>query len=254
MKYSYKLVLAYDGTEFCGWQRQVGLCSIDSLLRKTFLQSFHQENVLLVGASRTDAGVHARGQVVRIRTSLPLLPEKMCYVLNRALPQTLQIRSCKQVDSEFHPQHDVLIKTYSYSFSLEKPTPMEGRFFYYFPWKLDLEKMEKALKVFEGTHDFRYFCKDISTEKSTVKTVSSIVLNNIPNTKKYSITIQGKSFLRYMIRRMVGASFALASRKDLSIKDVQKCLAGNSRVVKLLITSPACGLCLESIEYQKQGE
>ena len=251
MEHSYKLVIAYDGTDYHGWQRQKEHRSIDSVLRETFLRVFLQESIRLVGASRTDAGVHARGQVIRIRTIISLCPDKILFVLNRALPHDIKIISCERVDSIFHPQHNVVLKAYSYTFSLQKLSPMDARYSWQFPFAVCFDRLEEALALFVGTYDFRYFCKEV-TDKNTVRTVQSIVLTRSECGTKHTVTIKGKSFLRFMIRRIIGASFAIASSKDLSIVDLQKLLSGERECVKLLITAPAQGLCLESIEYDNE--
>jgi len=251
MEHSYKLVIAYDGTDYHGWQRQKEHSSIDHVIRETFLKVFFQENVRLVGASRTDAGVHARGQVIRLRTTLSLCPHKMLFVLNRALPQDIKIITCKKVDVVFHPQHNVVLKTYSYTFSLQKLSPMDARYSWQFPFSLCFDRLQEALSLFVGTYDFRYFCKEVP-DKNTIRAIQSIVLTRSACGTKHTVTIKGKSFLRFMIRRIIGASLALASSKELTITDLQKLLSGERECVKLLITAPAQGLCLESIEYEER--
>ena len=249
-EHSYKLVIEYDGTDYHGWQQQKEHCSIDHMIRKIFLRAFLQENMRLVGSSRTDAGVHARGQVIRIRTFISLCPDKILFILNRALPQTIKVMSCVKVDSIFHPQHNVLLKTYSYTFSLQKLSPMDTRYSWHYPFALCFDRLEEALSLFVGTYDFRYFCKEL-TDKNMVRTIQSIVLTRSVCGTKHIVTIKGKSFLRFMIRRIIGASLALASSKELTSTDLQKLLSGERECVKLLITAPAQGLCLESIEYEQ---
>lgn len=248
MEYSYKLVIAYDGTDYYGWQRQKELRSIDAVVRKTFLRSFFQKDLLLVGASRTDAGVHARGQVIRIRTSLPLPSEKILFVLNRALPQDIKVMSCEAVDATFHPQHNVVRKTYSYTFSLEKVSPMETRHCWFFRQEVSIQKLQEALSVFIGTHDFSNFCRE-EGERPTMRTIEQIKVVPSGCGKKYTIFVTGPSFLRHMIRRIVGGALAVASSDTFSAHDLQKLLDGKAECVKLLVTAPAQGLCLESIEY-----
>jgi len=202
-----------------------------------------------VGASRTDAGVHARGQVVRIRTVLPLPPEKILFVLNRALPEDIKVMSCEAVSKAFHPQRNVIRKTYSYTFSLEKLSPMDARFGWQYPHTLCLERLREALSVFVGVHDFRNFCRE-EGGKPTVRTIENIDLIKFSDTSlHYRIQITGHSFLRHMIRRIVGGSLAVASSETLTAADLQKLLQGKPECIKLLVTAPAQGLCLESIEY-----
>ncbi len=254
MEHSYKLVIAYDGTQYHGWQRQKECRSLDDAIRQTFLRSFCQKDILLVGASRTDAGVHARGQVIRIRTYLPLCPKKLFYVLDRALPRDIKIMSCEKVDQIFHPQHNVIRKTYSYSLSLKKLLPTESRYSWQFPYTLNGKLLEEALQVFVGTHDFQSFCKEGGTDRSTIKTIESISVVQSPCENRYTIFITGPSFLRYMIRRMVGSACIVASWPGMSVDDLKNKLEGKSSSVKLLITAPAHGLCLESIDYNVSKE
>ncbi len=248
MKHAYRLIIAYDGTDYYGWQFQNDRPSVEGVIRKTFLRSFKQKDVLFVGASRTDAGVHARGQTARLKTDLLLEPHKLMTILNRALPRDIQIVSCIHAPDRFHPHHDVLMKTYTYSFSLQKPSPQESRFLYYFPWDIDIKTMQEALRVFEGTHDFSYFCKEAVAEKSKIKTITSIMLEE-KNTH-FIITIKGTSFLRYMIRRIVGAAFAVASHQNVSLQELKETLSQKNKRAKLLITAPAHGLCLSTIDYK----
>lgn len=250
MEHSYKLIVAYDGTDYHGWQRQKGVRSVDHVIRETFLRSFYQKDLLLVGASRTDAGVHTRGQVVRLRTQLDLIPSKLQYILNRSLPPDIVVMDCEKVPSRFHPQHGVLQKTYTYTFSLKKLSPMVGRYCYVFPHPLDVALFREALETFVGTHDFRSFVKEES-DKNTIRTVDTAALEPSACGQFFIITIKGRTFLRYMIRRMVGAAFVVASRRTLTIDDLRNQLSGSAHCTKLLITAPAKGLCLESIEYLK---
>ena len=105
---SYKLIVSYDGTDYCGWQWQPQGNSIMNVMRDTFLLTFKQEELLLVGASRTDSGVHSDGQTVRIRTKFSTIcVDKMMYVWNNALPDDIVIRSLEKIDDHFHPQHDI---------------------------------------------------------------------------------------------------------------------------------------------------
>ncbi len=253
MKHSYKLILAYDGTDYHGWQRQKKMRSIDHVVRQTFLRSFCQKELLLVGASRTDAGVHARGQVARLRTSLLLEPTKLLYVLSRALPDDITVMGCEKVGERFHPQHNVVRKTYSYTFSLHKLSPMAGRYCYAFFHPVCFDRLNQALQLFVGTHDFQFFCKE-QEHKNTVRTIEAITLTQSSCKQMYIIKVVGPSFLRYMIRRLVGAALSYASRSELPFALLQNNLLGTSSCVKLLITAPAKGLCLESIEYRTQGE
>ncbi len=248
---SYKLIVAYDGTSYHGWQWQDNAISIDNVLRETFLKTFKQTEMHIVGASRTDAGVHAQGQVVRLGTLLSIDPQKLMYVFNNALPGEIVITECTRVDpgSRFHPQHDIGIKTYTYRFFLKRPEPMVQRYGHFVEYPIDTQKLVQALTVFVGTHDFRAFSKELK-EKDTQRTVESVTVTPCRKFGGYTITFTGKSFLRHMIRRMVGAAFEVARRPNRSCQELKQLLFV-PRTTENLPTAPAKGLCLESITYKQ---
>lgn len=248
---SYKLIIAYDGTNYHGWQWQDNAISVDNVLRETFLKAFKQTEMHIVGASRTDAGVHAKGQVVRLGTHLSIDPQKLMYVFNNALPDDILITHCERVDeaSRFHPQHDIETKMYTYRFFLHRPEPMVQRYGYFVEYPIDTHKLIQALTIFLGTHDFRAFSKELK-EKNTQRTIESVTVGPCEKFGGYIITFTGKSFLRHMIRRMVGAAFEIARRPNRSCQELKQLLFA-PRVVQNLPTAPAKGLCLESITYKK---
>jgi tRNA pseudouridine38-40 synthase len=245
---SYKLTVAYDGTNYHGWQWQPNESSVERVLRETFLLVFHQTDLFLVGASRTDAGVHADGQTVRIGTKLAMDPLKMISVWNDALPDDIVIQTIEQVDTAFHPQHGVVAKTYQYRIFTERPTIYIQRFGYYFQHKFDYKKLADCLTIFVGTHDFKAFCKE-EDGKDTVRTIQSISIRPCPKMGGFVIEIVGPSFLRYMIRRIVGAALRVASMKQYKKYDLGFALK-TGKITKVLPTAPAKGLCLHKIEYQ----
>ncbi|MFT6765478.1 MAG: tRNA pseudouridine38-40 synthase [Alteromonas naphthalenivorans] len=247
---SYKLVIAYDGTDYHGWQWQDNAVTVDSILRKTFLRTFKQTEMHIVGASRTDAGVHAQGQVVRIGTHMDIDPQKLMYVFNNALSDDIIITECSRIDleSRFHPQHDIAKKIYTYRFYLKRPGPMKQRYGCFIGYPIDTYKLVQALTVFVGTHDFRAFSKELEA-KNTVRTIDGITVTSCKTTGAHIITVIGKSFLRHMIRRIVGAAFEIARKPNRSCQELKQLLL-IPQLVKNLPTAPAKGLCLESITYQ----
>jgi tRNA pseudouridine38-40 synthase len=126
----YKIIVAYDGTDYCGWQLQPNEPTIVQALQKTFYRVFAC-NATIVGASRTDSGVHALGQVAVCRTDLDLDAQQLVWAWSNRLPGDIVIRSCERVDETFHPQHNVLQKTYHYYFCCERPLPMDSRYRWY---------------------------------------------------------------------------------------------------------------------------
>jgi tRNA pseudouridine38-40 synthase len=246
---SYKLIISYDGTDYCGWQWQKNGVSINAVMRSTFARVFGQkdEAFLLVGASRTDAGVHAEGQVLRLRTSLQLSSERLKKVWNDVLPPSIIIMDVKLIDDRFHPQHNVGYKIYEYLFFTERPSFRIQRFGWYLHKRVDLERVQEALKLFVGTHDFGSFCKN-TEDRPTVLTVDSIVLVPCNETGGLKIQVRGKSFLRHMIRRIVGASLWYGMYEDTPLSAITDALY-HKKLTQTLPTAPAKGLCLKEIHY-----
>lgn len=246
MLFWYKLTVSYDGTNYHGWQWQPHQASIERTLKETFLGVFKQKELYLVGASRTDAGVHANGQVVRLGTHINLAPKKLQTVLNDALPSDIVIQSTEIVDQNFHPQHGIKEKIYQYRIFTERPHPTIQRYGWYVKEKINLITLRFALEKFIGTHDFTAFCKESGTGKNTVKTIDNYGLEF--ENEEIIITIVGKSFLHHMIRRIIGAAVHVASNKNISPNLITQTLQ-TKKMSKELPTAPAKGLCLHSIEY-----
>jgi tRNA pseudouridine38-40 synthase len=249
--YCYKVVVSYDGTDYVGWQWQPEGRSVERVMCETFIKLFGYPESRLIGASRTDAGVHAEGQVALLQTPLLLDPEKIRWVWNNALPQDIVVVSVKSVDEQFHPRRNVDYKVYDYTFYTIRPQPTVQRFGWFYPFKFEYVKLARCLSVFVGTHDFRAFCKE-DEDKDTVRTIKSISLNPCEKTGGYVITVVGHSFLRYMIRRIVGAALAVATKKILTENDLRRGLS-EKKLSYILKTAHAKGLSLKKIEYCKAG-
>lgn len=243
----YKLIIAYDGTDFSGWQVQKNQRSVANMLESIFCSIFKRE-IRLLAASRTDAGVHAHGQVATFTTDLPLDAQKMMWAFNRGLPSSIMIRSLEMVDPSFHPRYDVVQKVYWYHFFTEQSLPWVERYGYYSQKPVDLALLEQALQIFVGTHDFRSFCTG-SELKNTVRTIDSIVLDGNPQFNAYRIIFKGQGFLRYMIRRIVGGCFAVA-QGALPLDELRAILKEKDPHQQI-VTAPAQGLMLYEILYKK---
>jgi len=250
--YFYKVVVSYDGTDYVGWQWQPTGRSVERVMHETFIDLFGQPESVLIGASRTDAGVHATGQVVLLQTSLFLDPEKIRWVWNNALPEDILIISIESTDASFHPRRNVDYKVYEYTFFTTRPLPTLQRFGWFYPFKFDYVKLARGLSAFVGTHDFRAFCKE-EEDKDTVRTIESISLNRCEKTGGYVITVVGHSFLRYMIRRIVGAALVVATKQAMTENDIKRGLL-EKKLSQVLKTAHSKGLSLRKIEYRKTGE
>lgn len=246
---TYKIIVAYDGTDFSGWQVQPTAPTVTSCLQETFYKVFGR-GVTIVGASRTDSGVHALGQVARFHTDIGLPEATIKSAWNNLLPKSILIRDLQQITTDFHPQKNVKQKIYYYHLFLDRPNPFLARFGWHYKSidQVDFEKFSAALALYPGEHDFASFCKVEDDDKSTIRTIDSITLTPLPHHKTLRITIKGKSFLRFQIRRMVGYALDVARRKDLPVSYLQEMLDHPNPQQKLL-KAEGCGLCLRKVIY-----
>lgn len=242
----YKLVVAYDGTDFHGWQFQPHEITVAGILQERFFQVFNKE-IKIVGASRTDSGVHALGQVAQFSSDFNIDTKMLKRAWNNLLPISILIKDIVIVDQDFHPQGNVKEKTYFYHFFTSRPVPFYARYGLFYKISLDMQKLKESLKIFIGEHDFRSFCTGYDQE-TTVRTINSIALDFIEEYSVYRITVKGPGFLRYMIRRIVGACLEVASHKNKSIDLLTRALE-EKNPQQPLPTAPSRGLLLYNIEY-----
>lgn len=245
----YRLIVAYDGTDFSGWQVQKHIASVAQTMQDRFKILFNRD-ITLIGASRTDAGVHALGQVAAFSADLSIDTSLMMNAWNDALPETIVIRSLEHAQEVFHPIYGVAQKTYRYRFFLERPLPFVERYGWFFRYQVDLELLQEALQLFVGTHDFRSFCTGVDMGENTIRTIESIELHKEEASGSWQITVKGPGFLRHMIRRIVGASLDVASKKKVSVARL-KAILEEKNPEQALTNAPAKGLCLDSIVYKK---
>jgi tRNA pseudouridine38-40 synthase len=248
--HQYKLIIAYDGTDYHGWQMQYHCLSVTQVLQDTFKKVFFKD-ITIVGASRTDAGVHAVGQVATFTTDMVIDPIAMRKAWNSILPPSILIRSAERVDGSFHSQRNVKQKTYYYHFFSERPLPFLARYGWFFHRAVSLEKLRDCLQVFVGTHDFRSFCTLDDEQKNTIRTIDEISVAYISKFKVVRIRVRGHSFLHYMIRRIVGAALTVASHDHLDRSVLEKALA-EKNPQQSLPKAPAQGLMLYKIKYQEE--
>lgn len=243
------MIISYDGTDFNGWQIQLDAPSICATLQKCFYSVFKKE-IKILGASRTDSGVHALGQVATFKTDLDIQTEKIAEAWNNSLPKSIVIRKIEKVSDNFHPLVGVKQKTYYYRLFLKRPLPFVARYGFYYEFinLIDLKKFESALQFYIGKHDFASFCKiDKDCPKETIRTINSINIDK--KDEELKITIKGKSFLRFQIRRMIGYALDVARRPEISVDYIKELLANPDSKQKLL-KADASGLCLGEINYE----
>lgn len=245
---TYKLTIAYDGSNYSGWQAQDHKPSIAAAISHAFKKVFKSE-MRVLGASRTDAGVHALGQVARIKTDLAIPADKLMWAWNNALPADISIRNLELVDDTFNPFCNVEQKIYHYHFFTERPLPFIQRYGCFYPYSLDFELLRAALQTFVGTHDFASFRSSEDKRTDTVRTIDAITLEYLPRYKAYRITVKGQKFLRHMIRRIVGASLHVATKGIYALPLLQKTLAARNPA-HTFPNAPAQGLMLRKIIYK----
>lgn len=242
-----KLVVAYDGTNYHGWQVQPGKITVEGVLNET-LSELLKEEIAVIGASRTDAGVHARGNVAVFETNTPIPPEKICYALNRYLPWDIRVLSSEEVSADFHPRKAACKKTYEYRIlNRDIAIPTERLYSYFVYYDMDIKAMQKAADYLIGEHDFKSFCSVKTQATGTVRTIYRLNVDKEGDTIK--ITVTGNGFLYNMVRIIAGTLIEVG-RGVKTPEDMEKILKGLDR--KLAgPTAPAHGLTLIGIEYDK---
>lgn len=248
----YKIVVAYDGTDYFGWQVQKEVPSVAQTLQDAFYSVFNRP-ISILGASRTDGGVHAMGQIATFCSDLVITPTKMLQGWTNILSPDITIRSLQEVPLDFNLHNTVVSKTYYYHFFLERPLPIVQRYGWFFHYQVDIEKMQRCLNVFIGTHDYRSFCTGTDMGEDTVRTIDSATVEYLQQYKAYRVAVTGPKFMRYMIRRIVGACLDVASRDTLSESDIIKVLHAKNPE-HTLPNAPAKGLMLYKIRLKTDGE
>ena len=240
-----KLVVAYDGTNYCGWQVQPNGETIEGVLNRA-LSELLGEDIKVTGASRTDSGVHSLGNVAVFDTETRIPPEKISYALNQRLPEDIVVQDSCQVAEDFHPRHCNSRKTYEYRIlnrTFAMPTRRLDTYFFY--RKLDLDAMKQAASYIEGTHDFKSFCSANSPVEDTVRTVYFLHVEKQDDI--ISIRVQGSGFLYNMVRILAGTLIQVGLG-DIKPEDIPGILEAKNRSAAGP-TAPAHGLTMIGIEF-----
>ena len=240
-----KLVTAYDGTNYHGSQIQNNGETIEGVL-KMELSSLLKEDIQIIGASRTDAGVHARGNVFVFDTESRIPPEKFTYALNARLPEDIRIQDSEEVPLTFHPRHQDTVKTYEYRILNRKLPLPEYRLHTHFTYEaLNIEKMQQACKFFIGEYDFASFCAAGSQVESTVREIYDLHVKKEGDLITISVT--GNGFLYNMVRIIAGTLLKVGSGQ-FAPEDMEGIIQGRDRSLAGP-TAPAKGLTLIEIRY-----
>lgn len=241
-----KLTVAYDGTNYHGWQVQPNAVTIEGKLNEA-ISELTKETIQVIGASRTDAGVHALGNVAVFDTESRIPGGKFSYALNQRLPDDIVIQQSQEVDKDFHPRYCTCEKTYEYVILNRKfplPEYRNTAFFYY--GELDIKAMQEATKAFLGEHDFAGFCSAGAQVKTTVRTIYELTVEKKDN-DMICIRVRGNGFLYNMVRIIAGTLLEVG-KGNIEAKSLENRIAAADRS-QAGPTAPARGLKLIRIQY-----
>lgn len=240
-----KIIVAYDVTNYCGWQVQPNGITIESVLNH-HLSELLGEEIHVIGASRTDSGVHADGNVAVFDTSARMPAERISYALNTRLPQDIRIQDSCEVPSDFHPRFQRTVKTYEYRICSRKfPDPCSRLYSLFYYWELDVEQMKKAAAYLVGEHDFTSFCTKKEEVTNCVRTIYSLDVEKTGD--QIVLRIRGNGFLYNMVRIITGTLLRVGGGL-IKPEQIPEILAAQDRSAAAE-TAPAHGLKLVKIEY-----
>lgn len=244
-----KLIIEYDGTDFCGWQVQTknkDKKSIQSVIQGA-LKIILKENTGLTGSGRTDSGVHARGQVANFKTNSDIPLKKLQRSLNGILPRQIRIKKAANAPLDFNARFRATSKLYRYTIlNNNYGSPFYERFAYFVHQPLDIGKMKIAAGYFLGRHNFTNFCvRDKAKKGSRVRNIKKLSIRKTG--ELINIDVEASGFLHNMARRIAGA-ILLAGLGKISPETIKKCM-GNHKLSPKKHTAPALGLCLMKVNY-----
>lgn len=241
-----KLTVAYDGTNYCGWQIQPNGITVEEVLNRA-LSRLTGEELRVTGASRTDAGVHARGNIAVFDTASTIPAERFAYAVNPLLPEDIAVVNSEEVPQDWHPRCQNSVKTYEYRIlNREMPDPLRRKYTWHVSFPLDIDKMRTAAEYLKGEHDFRSFCSIHTGAATTVRTVYMLDIGKTGD--EIVIRISGNGFLYNMVRIIAG-TLTEVGRGFRTPGNVKKILEAEERE-KSGATAPPQGLTLISIEYK----
>lgn len=241
-----KIVVAYEGTNYCGWQIQPNGITIEEVLDKA-LSKLTGEDIRVIGASRTDSGVHALGNVAVFDTKSQIPPERIAYALNQKLPEDIVIVKSEEVPADWHPRYqNEVIKTYEYHiYNAPVPNPLKRKYSTFVSFPMDVEKMRQGAAHLVGEHDFVSFCNVRTNAEDTVRTVHEIQIDQ--KGADITIRITGNGFLYNMVRIIAGTLIRVG-RGFYTPERVEEILAAKKRT-EAGVTAPPNGLVLVEIHY-----
>ncbi|MEP6714021.1 MAG: tRNA pseudouridine(38-40) synthase TruA [Terriglobia bacterium] len=235
-----RITVAYDGTDYHGWQVQPDQQTIQGVL-EGIVSGIEGGPVHVAGSGRTDAGVHAEAQVAAFTLSNPIPVDNLRRAVNRLLPPAIRVLNAEEAPMDFHPRFDAIAKTYRYTIArMRDCPPVEWRYVHHHPWPLDEERMITAARVFEGEHDFAVFAAADETDRVGRSKVRRIFHSELTRGDgRLILTIRGNGFLKHMVRNLAGTLIEVGRGNIDGSRLPEKCGP----------TAPARGLTLVGVEY-----
>lgn len=249
-KMNYKVLLQYDGTRYDGWQKQGNTEKTIQGKMEILLERITGEQVAVHGAGRTDAGVHALGQVANFHIKTDMNEEELRSKMNRYLPEDIEVIELIRVPERFHSRLNAVRKTYRYVISEDGKHVFERKYLWNLNQTLDLEAMKQAAEKLIGTQDFKSFCANKKMKKSTVRTIYEIGIRR--ENGKVILEFVGSGFLYHMVRILTGTLVEVGLHRR-KLGDIPRIIEGKNRALAG-ITAPAEGLTLVSVEYEQEKE
>ena len=239
-------ICSYKGTNYYGWQKQVGFISVQSTIEEV-LSKIYDSSITITGSGRTDAGVHALKQYFHFDVVKEKDLNQLMYAMNKMLPDDIKILSFEEVGSSFHARYDAKKKIYEYCIALTNKDPFNYERAYVYPMPLDLDLFKQAINLFVGKHNYQDFTSKEEDEGGFIREIYKIEVEQIDNL--ISVRFEGNGFMRYQIRNMVGSALAVASKKeDISFIE-QHLKEGKEREI-IAYKAPAEGLYLVDVLYK----
>jgi tRNA pseudouridine38-40 synthase len=243
---NFKMIVEYDGTAYCGWQRQENGLTIQQVLEEA-IQLITGEKATVIGSGRTDAGVHALNQVAHFKSNSRLPVINIYRGMNSVLPPDIVVKELEEVTDDFHAQHDVKSKVYVYKICNQRLRRVLGRnYFWFIRFPLDLEVMRKASRYLIGTHDFSCFCATGTHVKDRVRTIIDMEIKTCAD-GLIEIKLESHGFLKYMVRNIIGTLVEVGRGKRKP--EEMKVIIESRNRKSAGVTAPACGLFLKEVKY-----
>ena len=238
-------IVEYDGTDYAGWQIQKNDITVQQKIEEALL-TLNKGHITVTGAGRTDSGVHAKGQCGHFDIDSDIPAEKFTFILNTRLPKDIRIKKTWEVSEDFHSRFSAKGKRYIYRiFNAPYSSALMGRSTMHVPENLDIEKMQQAAQFIVGTHDFKAFCAQGSSVKTTVRTVSKVEVTK--ENELIEITVEGTGFLYNMVRIIAGTLIEVGKNKKTP-KMVKEIIEGKTRK-EAGLTADAQGLTMDEVFY-----